>query len=370
MTCTQREVEQCHYTYVTTFSPSQEEICDETFEKQCSITFQTQAHNETVRKCHVPVEKVCSGRGPERCTTVYETSCSTRYSKDGAGEAVGETKCERRPLKLCGAGCVYEEGREECRDELVAAVIEVPREVCDLLPHKTCRLATKLVPQLKPVPQCSSVPRQSCRVIHAPRRRKTRTVRSRWCLAPSATPAPHPVPHPAVHSALARSHGLPRRTNTHGPSPAVAVFTQHLGPQPQLHQAPRYQEPGVGHQEFQEDIPFLGIPFVGTYGVSPMLSDNVRDHRDHMMSLRDHMMGPRNQMMVPRDHMMGPRDNSMGPRDHMMGPRDHMMAASDDMMVPTDHMDWPIGPMLRLEDNSVDNFYSNSQLSLDSNMHF
>ena len=80
-----------------------------------------------------------------------------------------------------------------------------------------------------------------------------------------------------------------------------------------------------------------------------MLSDNVRDHRDHMM---------------------GPRYNRMGPRDHMMGARDHMMGASDDMMGPTDHMDHTIGPMLRLEDNSVDNIYSNSQLSLDSNMHF
>ena len=302
-------------------------------------------------------------------------------------------------------GCVYKEGREECRDEVVAAVTEVPREVCDLLPHKTCHLATKLVPQLKPVPQCSSVPRQSCRVIHAPRRRRTRTVRSRWCLAPSATPAPHPVPHPAVHSAPVRSHGLPRRTGIHGPSPAVAVFTQHLGPEPQIHQAPRYQEPGVEHQEFQEDIPFLGIPFVGTYGVSSMLSDNVRDHRDHMMGPRDHMMGPMEHMMGPRDNTMSTRDNTMGPRDHMMGPRnhfmvprdhmtvlrdqilgqrDHMMVPRDNMMGPSDHMmgprdqmmgsrdlmDHTIGLRLRLEDNSVDNIYSNSQLSLDSNMKF
>ena len=49
--CTHKNVEQCHYTYVTTFTPSQEEVCEENFEKTCSITFNQQAFNETVRKC-------------------------------------------------------------------------------------------------------------------------------------------------------------------------------------------------------------------------------------------------------------------------------------------------------------------------------
>ena len=53
--------------------------CEESFEKQCSITFKQQAYNETVRKCYRPVEKVCSGQGPEVCRTVYEASCSTKY---------------------------------------------------------------------------------------------------------------------------------------------------------------------------------------------------------------------------------------------------------------------------------------------------
>ena len=150
-----------------------------------------------------------------------------------------------------------------------------------------------------------------------------------------------------------------------------------MGPEPQIHQAPRYQEPVIEHQEFQEDIPFLGIAFVGTYGVSSMLSDNVRDHRDHMMGPRDHMMGPRNHFMVPRDHMtvsrdqiLGQRDHMMVPRDNMMGPSDHMMGPRDQMMGSRDLMDHTIGLRLRLEDNSVDNIYSNSQLSLDSNMKF
>ena len=48
LTCTHKKVEQCHYTYVTQFSPVQEKVCKENFKKQCSITFRQQAYNETV----------------------------------------------------------------------------------------------------------------------------------------------------------------------------------------------------------------------------------------------------------------------------------------------------------------------------------
>jgi hypothetical protein len=55
-------VEQCHFTYVTKFKPSQEEICDENFEKKCQISFKQQAYNETVKKCYKPVRKVRGGK--------------------------------------------------------------------------------------------------------------------------------------------------------------------------------------------------------------------------------------------------------------------------------------------------------------------
>merc|ERR1712061_329083 len=71
--CTHKNTEQCHYTYVTKFKPSQEEVCEENFEKSCQITFKQQAFNETVRKCYRPTEKVCNGQGPEECRTVYES---------------------------------------------------------------------------------------------------------------------------------------------------------------------------------------------------------------------------------------------------------------------------------------------------------
>merc|ERR1719234_1168003 len=77
--CTHKQTEQCHYTYVTQFKPSQ---------KECQITFKQQAYNETVRKCYRPVEKVCNGQGPEECRTVYESSCSTKYVEKQPGKFV------------------------------------------------------------------------------------------------------------------------------------------------------------------------------------------------------------------------------------------------------------------------------------------
>ena len=63
--CAHKSVEKCHYTYVAQFKPSQEEVCDENFEKSCQITFKQQAYNETVRKCCRLTGKVCNGEGSE-----------------------------------------------------------------------------------------------------------------------------------------------------------------------------------------------------------------------------------------------------------------------------------------------------------------
>merc|ERR1712223_1831757 len=103
--------------------PAQEQVCEENFEKTCSITFKQQAFNETVRKCYKPIEKVCNGQGKEICQTVYESSCSTKF--------VGDTACEKLPVEICGAGCTLEEGVEECHDKIIASLVDVPEEVCD-----------------------------------------------------------------------------------------------------------------------------------------------------------------------------------------------------------------------------------------------
>jgi len=185
--CTHKDTEQCHYTYVTQFKPSQEEVCEENFEKQCSITFKQQAYNETVRKCYKPVEKVCNGQGPEECKTVYESSCTTKYVEKQPGKFVGDTGCEKLPIEICGAGCTYEEGAEECHDKTIASLVDVPEETCDLNPQKTCRYVTKLVPRLSPTHECTIVPKETCILKFSPPQQVDKPLLTKWCLDP--TPA-------------------------------------------------------------------------------------------------------------------------------------------------------------------------------------
>merc|ERR1712086_644820 len=187
--CIHKNTEQCHYTYVTQFSPSMEEVCEENFEKLCSITFKQKAMNETVQKCYRPVEKVCNGQGPEECKTVYESSCTTKYVEKQPGKFVGDTGCEKLPIEICGAGCTYEEGAEECHDKVIASLVDVPEEVCDLNPQKTCRFITKLVPKLKPQHQCTIVPREICNLKFSQPKQVPKPLQTRWCLDPTpATP--------------------------------------------------------------------------------------------------------------------------------------------------------------------------------------
>ena len=94
--CKHQNLEKCHYTYVTFFKPTQEEICEENFEKTCQITFKKQATTETVKKCYRPLIKTCNGQGPEECRTVYESSCQTRYIQ----KPNGTVKPDHRNLRL------------------------------------------------------------------------------------------------------------------------------------------------------------------------------------------------------------------------------------------------------------------------------
>ena len=180
--CNHKSVEKCHYTYVTQFKPSQEEVCEENFEKSCQITFKQQAYNETVRKCYRPTRKVCNGEGPEECRTVYESSCTTKYVEKQPGKFVGDTGCEKLPVEICGAGCTFEEGEEECHDKVLTSVVDVPEEVCDLNPQKTCRFVTKLVPRLKPTHQCTIVPQQVCQLKFSSPKQVKKPLLTKWCL--------------------------------------------------------------------------------------------------------------------------------------------------------------------------------------------
>jgi hypothetical protein len=180
--CTHKNVEKCHYTYVTQFTPAQEEVCEENFEKTCQITFKQMATEESVKKCYKPVEKVCNGQGPEECRTVYESSCTTKYIEKQPGKFVGDTKCEKLPIEICGAGCVTEEGPEECHDKVITSLIDVPEEVCDLNPQKVCKFQTKLVPKLKPAHECTIIPKETCHLKFDTPRTVDKDLKTKWCL--------------------------------------------------------------------------------------------------------------------------------------------------------------------------------------------
>ena len=96
------------------------------------------------------------------CQTVYESSCTTKYVEKAPGKFVGDTKCEKLPVEICGAGCTFEEGPEECHDKVLTSLVDVPEEACDLNPQKICKYITRLVPSLSPEQECTIVPKETC----------------------------------------------------------------------------------------------------------------------------------------------------------------------------------------------------------------
>lgn len=184
--CTHKNVEKCHYTYLTQFSPTQEEVCEENFEKTCQITFKQQAMDEKVRKCYRPLEKVCDGSGAEQCRTVFESSCTTKYIEKEPGKFVGDTKCEKLPVEICGAGCTMKEGPEECHDKVITTLIDIPEETCDLNPQKTCRFQTKLIPKLKPIAECTTIPKEVCTLKFTQPEEIDKALKTKWCLDPTS----------------------------------------------------------------------------------------------------------------------------------------------------------------------------------------
>ncbi len=98
------------------------------------------------------------------------------------GKFVGDTKCEKLPVEICGAGCITEEGPEECHNKDIDTLVDVPEEVCDLNPQKTCRFVSKLVPRLSPKHECTTIPREVCNLKFGQPRKEKKPLRSEWCL--------------------------------------------------------------------------------------------------------------------------------------------------------------------------------------------
>ena len=53
-------------------------------------------------------------------------------------------------------------------------VIDVPEEICDLNPQKTCHMATKMVPKLTPERECTQVPQEVCNLSYGRPKVKSR----------------------------------------------------------------------------------------------------------------------------------------------------------------------------------------------------
>jgi hypothetical protein len=144
----------------------------------------------TMRRCYRPVSKVCDGEGTEVCKTVYESSCSTKYVEIKPGKFEVETACEKMPVEICGAGCSFQEGTEECHDKVVTSIVEIPEEVCELNPQKTCRFATKLLPKLEPVQECTEVIKGTCHLGFSKPKPAKKPLTTKWCLNESDLDTP------------------------------------------------------------------------------------------------------------------------------------------------------------------------------------
>ena len=53
-------------------------------------------------------------------------------------------------------------------------VIDVPEEICDINPQKTCHMATKMVPKLTPERECTQVPQEVCNLSYGRPKVKSR----------------------------------------------------------------------------------------------------------------------------------------------------------------------------------------------------
>ena len=56
------------------------------------------------------------------------------------------------------------------------------KKFCDLNPQKTCRFATKLVPKLEPVQECTEVMKETCQLSFTKPKTVKKPLQTKWCL--------------------------------------------------------------------------------------------------------------------------------------------------------------------------------------------
>ena len=186
LSCTHSSINICHYTYVTKFRSSRQEVCEDIYTKNCNIVFSKQAKNESLEHCYYPLVMECddTGVGEKTCRQFTESSCVTRYQSDSASQPV--TECQKIPVELCGAqSCAPRPGERSCHSKVVTRVDETPEESCDIVPSKICRTVSQLVPHLVPVEKCSDLPRQICSFGLLSPKVSEKPLVTKWCFDPS-----------------------------------------------------------------------------------------------------------------------------------------------------------------------------------------
>ena len=68
--------------------------------------------------------------------------------------------------------------------QVVASLVDMPEEVCDLNPEKICRYKTALVPSLIPQQECTQVPKESCHLSFSSPEPGKKPLLTKWCLDP------------------------------------------------------------------------------------------------------------------------------------------------------------------------------------------
>ena len=51
---------QCYLSYVTQYTPTTEDVCSDNYRKKCYIEYTKTAVTETIEKCIIPMERICS----------------------------------------------------------------------------------------------------------------------------------------------------------------------------------------------------------------------------------------------------------------------------------------------------------------------
>ena len=80
----------CHQSYVTRYTPHQQEECSEQYKKECQLGREKVEQQEMVEVCRTPLLSNCSSagspEGPEECRTMYESECWTKYEQHEVSE--------------------------------------------------------------------------------------------------------------------------------------------------------------------------------------------------------------------------------------------------------------------------------------------